>query len=95
MRETFEQQTGQLGRETCRRRVFQTIALDIADTGFGGVGEHEADIRVAGQRQIFIKLMVDINFTVNRTDDAGITHRFTLFVQTADDGRIQTILSAQ
>jgi hypothetical protein len=39
--------------------------------------------------------MIDINFAVNRTDDAGITHRFTLFVQAADDGGVQAILCAQ
>ena len=95
MSETLEQQTGQFGGEAGRWRVFQTIALDVADPCFGGVGKHKADIGIARQRQILVKLMINIDFAVDGTNDARITHRFALLVQAADDGGVQAILRAE
>ncbi len=48
-----------------------------------------------GERQKFIVLAVDADFTIYGTNKTRIAYRFSLLIQTTNNCGIQTILGAQ
>ncbi|MNS36978.1 hypothetical protein D3C72_691780 [compost metagenome] len=95
MTEALEQQAGQLGREARRRGVVELVVGVIADPGFRGVGEEEADIRVARQCLHLVELAVAAQFAVDAADQALGADGLAGLAQPADDGGVETVLSAQ
>ena len=95
MRETFEQQTGQLSGIAHRWRIVEFVTGVIADARFGGVGEHKTDIRIMGQRQVRVIFAIDVQLAIHGANQTCVADRFALFIQTTNDSGIKSILGAQ
>lgn len=88
----LEQQTRQFGRIADSWRIVKLIPRVIADARLRGIGEDKPYVRVMGERQKFIVLAVDADFTIYGTNKTRIAYRFSLLIQTTNNCGIQTIL---
>ncbi len=95
MAETLEQQTSQFRRIADRWRILKLIPGVIADPRLRGVGEDKAHVRVVGQFQEFVVLIVNADFAVHRADQARVADRFALLIQATDDGGIEAVLGTE
>ena len=92
---TFKQQPRQLRGVADRGRVIKCVTGMVANTGFCGIRENKTHVRVMRQFQEFIVILIDADFTVNRTDQTRVANRLALFIQTTNNRGIEPVLGTQ
>ena len=91
----FKQQASQFCRIAYRWRIVKTVAGVVADPGLSGIGKHKAHIRIMRQTQQLLIIGIGADFTIYRSNQTRIAHRFALLIQAANNRGIEAVLGAE